>query len=203
MRARSDMNALVLRTALPAHGRGFALVASMLLLLVMAILAAGLFRSFGLQEKTAGNTREKQRALHAASVAQTFAEWWLSSGSGSNATTGNPCASMTQTPQVCSNLLQSAVTLPWAAGVSYTPPLLRVGASGVSNDYYAAPNFYISYLAGGYDASTGTQTHLYQVDAQGYAGSRNAAAVVESAYSVSVTYSTHTDDTKYINLSGP
>jgi type IV pilus assembly protein PilX len=185
------------------RGRGIALVASMLLLLVMAILAAGLFRSFGLQEKTAGNTREKQRAVHAATAAQTFAEWWLSSGTGANATAGNQCASLTRAPQVCSNQLQKAATLPWSAGVSYTPPMLTVGTAGVANDYYAAPNFYISYLSGAYEQSTGTQTNLYQVDAQGYAGTRDAAAVVESTYSVSVTYSTHTDDTKYINLSGP
>src|SRR5215472_16120820 len=173
----------------------------MLLLVVMAILAAGLFRSFGLQEKTAGNTREKQRALHAATTAQTYAEWWLSAGSGANATSGGQCASLTRTPQVCSNTMLNAATLPWPAGVSYAPPLLTVGAAGVADDYYAAPNFYIAFLSGAYDQSTGTQTNLYQVDAQGSAGTKDAAAVVESSYSVSVTYSTHTDDTKYINLS--
>ena len=184
------------------YQRGIALVTAMLLLLVMSILAAALFRSFGLQEKTAGNTREKQRALHAATTAQTYAEWWLSTSGGANASSGTPCTSLTPTPQVCSNEIQDVATLPWAAGVSYTPPMLTVGAPGVSNAYYAAPNFYISFLSSAYDRPTGTQTNLYQVDAQGYAGTQDAAAVVESAYSVSVTYSTHTDDTKYVNLSG-
>ena len=37
-----------------------------------------MFRSFGMQEKIAGNMREKQRALQAAVSAEQYAEWWLS-----------------------------------------------------------------------------------------------------------------------------
>jgi type IV pilus assembly protein PilX len=180
-----------------------ALVASMLLLLVMTILGAALFRSFGLQEKTAGNTREKQRAVHAATSAQTYAEWWLTAGGGSNATSGSPCSSLTQTPHVCSNAIPDAAALPWTAGVNYTPPMLTVGEVGVSNAYCAAPRFYINFLSNSYDRPTGTQTNLYQVDAQGYAGTKNAVAVVESTYAVSVTYSTQTNATKFISLAGP
>jgi type IV pilus assembly protein PilX len=180
-----------------------ALVASMLLSLVMVILAAAMIRCFGLQEQTAGNTREKQRALHAATSAQTYAEWWLTSGAGANATAGDECRSITQTPQVCSNPMQEAAALPWSAGVSYSPPMLTVADPGVANAYYAAPSFYISFLSNSYDRPTGTQTNLYQVDAQGYAGTQDAAAVVESTYSVSVTYTTRTDDTKFVNLAGP
>ena len=188
---------------LRARERGMALVASMLLSLVMVILAAALFRCFGLQEQSAGNTREKQRALHAATSAQTYADWWLAAGAGANATAGGECSSVTATPRVCSNPMHSAASLPWSAGVSYTPPMLTVADPGVANAYYAAPSFYIAFLSNSYDGPTGTQTNLYQVDAQGYAGTRDAAAVVESAYSVSVTYTTRTDDTKFVNLAGP
>jgi type IV pilus assembly protein PilX len=190
-------------TSPPLLQRGMALVAAMLLLLVLVILGAALLRSSGIEEKTAGNTREKQRALHAAASAQTYAEWWLTAGAGVNATSGSGCDTTSPTPRVCSNLMQNAATLPWTAGVSYTPPMLTVANAGVSNAYYAAPNFYISYLSGSYNTPTGTQTNLYQVDAQGYAGTQNAAAVVESTYSVSVTYTTHTDDTKFVSLAGP
>ncbi len=57
--------------------RGMALISSLLLLLIITILALSMFRSFGSQEKIAGNLREKERALHAAESVQQYAEWWL------------------------------------------------------------------------------------------------------------------------------
>ena len=183
--------------------RGMVLVSAMLLLLVMTILGAAMFRVFNLQERTAGNTREKQRALHAAESAQTYAESWLSAAAGANATTGAICNSVTNNPVVCSNLMANPAVLPWTTQVSYTPPMLTVASPGVVNGYYAAPNFYISFLAATFDPTTGTQTNIYQVDAQAYGGTTSAAAVVESKYAVSLTYSTQTNDSKFVNLSGP
>ena len=43
-----------------------------------------MFRSMGLDEKIAGNMRDKQRALNAAETAEQYAENWLSLGNGSN-----------------------------------------------------------------------------------------------------------------------
>ena len=42
--------------------RGMVLITSLLLLVVVTILAIGMFRSIGLQEQIAGNVRDKQRA---------------------------------------------------------------------------------------------------------------------------------------------
>ena len=53
------------------------LVTALLMLIVVTILAVAMFRSFGLDEKIAGNLREKQRALNAAETAEQFAEYWL------------------------------------------------------------------------------------------------------------------------------
>ena len=65
----------------PALGeQGMVLVSSMLLLLIITILAVSMFRSFGTQEKIAGNVREKERALHAAESAEQYAEWWITQG---------------------------------------------------------------------------------------------------------------------------
>ena len=72
-----------------AGQRGLVLVTSLLLLVVVTILAIGMFRSFGLDEKIAGNVREKQRALHAAEGAQAYAEWWVSQAGGANASDTN------------------------------------------------------------------------------------------------------------------
>ena len=84
--------------------RGIVLVSSLLLLLVVTIVALSMFRSFGIQEKIAGNMREKQRALQAAVTAQQFAEVWLSNNSGS--TPSAPCTALmngnTGQGQICS-----------------------------------------------------------------------------------------------------
>ena len=68
-----------------ANQRGVALVTSLLLLLIITILALSMFRSFGTQERIAGNLREKERALHAADSAQQYAEWWLLQGNNTAA----------------------------------------------------------------------------------------------------------------------
>jgi type IV pilus assembly protein PilX len=171
--------------------RGMVLVSSLLLLVVVTILAMALFHSFGLDEKIAGNTREKQRALQAAVSAQQYGEWWLSNGQTiSNVTCSGPS---TTTPQVCLNTLPTAVTggsglatgnvalLPWtnslgaSLGYTYTPPN--------AGTYWQSPVFYISYLGIG-TGSNGATGSVYQIDSVGYGGSPNTAAVVESTYIV-------------------
>src|SRR5579864_7550374 len=71
-----------LRQGVPPNQAGMVLISSLLLLLVVTIMALSMFRSFGMQEKIAGNVREKQRALQAANSAQQYAEWWLANQSG-------------------------------------------------------------------------------------------------------------------------
>jgi type IV pilus assembly protein PilX len=191
--------------------RGMALISALLLLVVMTILGVAMFRSFGMLERIAGNTREKQRALAAASSAQTYAEWWLTSSGGVNATAGINCPAGPATApagaQVCSTVLANPGTLPWPSQVNYTPPMLQVGSAGVvtgvADNYINPPAFYISYLSGSYDNTTGTQTNSYQIDALGNAGNANTVAVAESAYNVSVTYTSQDSLKKYLNHGGP
>lgn len=182
--------------------RGMVLISSLLLLLVVTILAVAIFRSSGVEEKIAGNQREKERALHAAESAQQYAEWWLSSGLGE--TNAVQCAGLvavtTAAPtagQVCANLLTSIVpngnvaNLPWQVnganvGVTYAPPNMNLTTAGGVNTYYATPTFYISYLGTTADSDPTKQIfkNLYQIDAVGYGGSANTVAVVESTYYV-------------------
>jgi type IV pilus assembly protein PilX len=174
---------------------GFVLIGALLLLIVVTIMGVSMFRSFGIQEKIAGNTREKARALHAAESAEQYAEYWLTNG---NASSGGTCASpvlsataTVQKGQVCINTLPSQVTdvtaVPWKiggaeVGVDYTPPSFNVTAATASNNdtYYKAPRFYISFLG---PSATG-QGNVYQIDAVGYGGSPDAVAVVESTFQV-------------------
>jgi len=187
-----------------------ALISGMLLLLVVTIIGLSMFRSFGIQARIAGNTREKQRALHTAEAAQSFAEWWLSSSAGGNATAGSECTDLLSVEagktQVCSNKLTGNVAaVPWKnggkeVGIQYTPTGL--GMTG-ADAYFQPPRFYIAYLDGTYDKATGTQVNSYRIDATGYGGNPNTASVVESAYRVSVTYTTLKDKLKFVSLSGP
>jgi type IV pilus assembly protein PilX len=153
---------------------GIVLVSSLLLLLVVTIMALSIFRSFGLQERIAGNTRDKQRALQVAESVQQYAELWIANSSGAPvavatgiassadylcAAAGTSATSMPTAPQICTNTLASlgatVTNAPWVSGgqyigVQYTPPGMSVsgGATGtVSTDvYYNQPAFYITDL---------------------------------------------------------
>jgi type IV pilus assembly protein PilX len=169
---------------------GMVLVSSLLLLVVVTILAVSMFRSFGVQEKIAGNMREKQRALNVAETAQQFAEYWLSQGNGNNGIVCN--AVVPSNPgQVCSNLPANFTTLPWKVGgvpvgVDYVPTAanspvaMNVTSAGTQGSYYSAPRFYIAFLG----PPPGGLGSVYQIDAVGYGGSPDTAAVVESTYLV-------------------
>jgi type IV pilus assembly protein PilX len=174
--------------------RGVVLVSSLLLLLVVTIMALSMFRSFGIQEKIAGNMREKQRALQAAESAQVYAEQWLITNS---ATVPVVCNSQLNANlnqgQICSNKLWTVVpnvaVVPWQianvnVGVLYTPTGMHVGAASVSNpnSYSSAPSFYISDAGASFDPNVPGE--VFQVDAVGYGGNGNTAAVVESTFAV-------------------
>jgi type IV pilus assembly protein PilX len=178
--------------------RGIVLVSSLLLLLVVTIIALSMFRSFGIQEKIAGNTREKQRALQAAMSAQQYAEWWLSSNGATSApvacTTPLLNANLVQ-PQICSNKLPSVVAdvtqVPWGGttakiGVTYTPTNMQISSTPnntiLNPSYYDAPTFYISDMGASFDPNIPGE--IYQIDAVGYGGNANTVAVVESTYAV-------------------
>lgn len=165
--------------------RGMVLVTSLLLLVVVTLLALGMFRSYGVQARIAGNIREKQRALQAAISAQQYGEWWLSSASNS-AGAAVVCnsvldANMNQ-GQICTNpIADPANHAAWnGAGVDYKPPGMTVAASG-TNTYAQIPRFYITDIG---TSATGS-AEVYKVTAVGFGGSPNAVAVVESTYAIS------------------
>jgi len=206
------MNAL--STFRPVRQRGMALVSALLLLLVMTILGISMFRTFGTQEKIAGNTREKQRAIHTADSAEAYAEWWLSSQGGINATAGLPCTTLINagpsTTQVCSSQLSTVVPgadvsiVPWTnsgaqVGIAYTPPGLLT-TPGVQDSYYQVPRFYISYITGFYNPTTHAQNSSYVINAVGWGGTPSSVSVVEATYVVNKMYTTQGKGAAYVNL---
>lgn len=188
--------------------RGVVLISSLLLLIVVTIIALSLFRSFGIQEKIAGNIRERQRVLQAAVTAEGFAENWLLTGASASAPV--TCNALLNANigegQICSNKLSTAVAnitdVPWdiagaPVGVTYTPPSMvistttSVSAANVANpSYYQAPFFYISDMGPSADATIPGE--IYQIDAAAVGGNSNTVAVVESTY---VVYSTSSNRT--------
>jgi type IV pilus assembly protein PilX len=190
---------------------GVVLVSALLLLIVVTIMAMSMFRSFGMQEKIAGNMREKQRALQVAMSTQEYAEWWLTTQSnaqralsmGVAADAAIVCASSPLQDanqgqgQICLNSLLSLTGLSslttWPnlgyagtsqAGVAYTPPGLNyTGADSNTTipDIYAARPRF--YIADLGPLPTG-RGEIYQIDAYSFGESTTAAAVVESTVSI-------------------
>jgi len=194
--------------------RGVALISAMLLLIIITILALSMFRSFPIQEKIAGNVREKERAFHAANSALQYAEWWLINnvatgdivcGTQANLLNGN-----LNEGQICSNPLYTVAPLPaglvgapgsvpWTAGgtligVQYTPngmttqytdPLATALVGGGA--ITANDTAYYTapvFYIADLGAAGDSQGEAYQIDAYAYGGSTNTVAVVESVYEV-------------------
>jgi type IV pilus assembly protein PilX len=194
------------RHSLRSGQNGIVLISSLLLLLVVTIMALSMFRSFGIQEKIAGNTREKQRALQAAVSTQQFAEWWLANQSEAPRAVSQGIASAADIVcpnalldanlgqgQLCLNTLVVAAGVTNAAtwpttgnnvGVAYTPPGFNYNGADtnllVSDIYYARPRFYIADIG---PLATG-RGEVYQVDAYSYGLSASTLAVVESTVAV-------------------
>jgi len=192
--------------------RGRVLISSLLLLLVVTIIALSMFRSFGIQERIAGNMREKQRALSAAVTAEEFGESWLMNNATSasvqcvagvlngNVGQGQICNTATALKSVVPN--GDVTTVPWTiggapVGVTYLPTSMPVStttsytAANVANPtYYGTPTYYISDMGSSADPSIPGE--VYQIDAYGYGGGATTVAEVESTYVVYTTSSSPT-----------
>jgi Tfp pilus assembly protein PilX len=191
-----------------AAQRGVVLIAAILLLVVMTLLALGMFHNFGIQELVAGNVREKQRALQSAEAAEQYGEMWLTAP-GNVLTNSVDCSSVglvtygaSAVPYICMKPVAAiddagnAYTVPWnvnshevgfvffpgattGAGVGGTSDGdLAVSTSASANSYYQPPRLYIGLVS-----SSATQA-LYRIDAWNYAATTTTSAVVESNYVV-------------------
>jgi type IV pilus assembly protein PilX len=173
--------------------RGMVLISSLLLLMIVTIFAISMFRSFWIEEKIAGNTRDKERARAAAMTALQYAEWWITQSNWANA--GNCAAALLNANLnqglICLpstsliNMVASVTTVPWTSGAQeigtvYTPPNMNTTNAANLDYYYRPPRFYISFI--------GTYNHivscgnLYRIDAWGNGTSPNTVAVVESTF---------------------
>jgi type IV pilus assembly protein PilX len=176
--------------------RGFVLAACLLMLLMMMILTVSMSKSGGMRELITGSHREKIKAFESAQAAMNYAEWWLNQGNATglnvgtttntancSATTAAPvvcnCSTISTTPAVCFNALASPTTLPWTAGIQYTPPNMTISTTGGVGSYYAIPLYYIQYIG----ISPNTGKNMYQITATGQGGDAGSIAVLQSVFS--------------------
>lgn len=183
----------------PRTGRlaaGYVLIVCLLLLIGASLAAVALLRSSTLQERMAGQTREKQRAFEAAQAALRFGERWLDAGSGLS----GPCAGTQPASvlQACTNPLGGAsasclTTLAgaqadpslWPARFEFTPAAMAVdaagGVAGGGDIHYAAPPGLYIESAG---LAPGGAGQLYCVTAYGFGGAPGTLSIVRSLYLV-------------------
>lgn len=190
---------------IPVRQRGMALVTALLLLVVITILGVTMFRSYGLTERIAGNTRERERTLAAAMATQAYAEFYLNGNKGANSVQNTDCSKLgpgaaVAAIMVCTNPVvtgtQTVAQVPWKNSFAYTPPGMTVNTSGGGlGTYTAAPQFYITFLGAAngsnqsYNAQSGQNASVFQIDAVAWGGAGNTVAVVESGYKVMTAYS--------------
>ena len=159
--------------------QGMALITGLLLLVVCTLIGLSMFRSYGMQEKIAGNIREKQRATNAANSTLQYAEWWLTNNALPVA--ANCSGTASATVQICTNALTDPTSWPWAGGVTFTGfnTSNTVSSTASRGTYYNTPVFYITDLG----ANKGTPAgEVYQIDAIAWGSTANTVAVVESTY---------------------
>lgn len=173
-----------------SHQRGLALVSALLMLLIITLLGVSLFLGVTLQQRAAGNSLQKTRALEVAQSAVTAAENWLDTQSSrqvplSCSSTVNNfrlCALAPATPADPSTWVNKGATQlnGGTTQVNFTK-LVTVKANGGQVDSYAAyPAVWITYLG----RATMGPGNLYEIDAQASGGNVNAVAVIQTVYYV-------------------
>ena len=174
--------------------RGIALITSLLIMILLGLLALPLLRGYGLEQKIAGNTREKERAFQGAVSALQYGEWWITNGEPG---TGADCTTQIAVPdasamRTCSNELAITSGDPdkWPGISRYSPPQMKFAAPGTvggttkdgnDNDdinYSKVPGLYVAYLG---LSANGMQT-LYSVTGIGFGGSDNTSSIVRSVF---------------------
>jgi type IV pilus assembly protein PilX len=171
--------------------RGYVMVVSLLILLLITVMSITMARSFFLEEGMAGNLREKNRSFAAAQAALRYGEWYASQG-------GTPASCSTLTGAITAQLCTNAVTVNATPNAS-TPPLatyislptsayLSVATGGGKDTFYAQPGFYVQFIG-----LTLHSVAIYQITAFGYGGSLNSVSVVQSTYQVCPGYSNMTN----------
>ncbi|RUL62501.1 hypothetical protein EKH79_16680 [Dyella dinghuensis] len=202
-----------MRRSIPFHHvkqRGFVLIASMLMLVVLTFMAVAMYHSFTTQQNMTANTKEKGRAFQMAQSTLQYAEYQLlTRGLGIFPTTCTAPPSPSSTFTVCGSLsTEHVVIVPPSSGnpewsltnaMTYNPDnqdtSVAISTTPGQNTYYREPEYYVQYL--GTTTATTCPTSkpaLYEVTALAFGASPNTVAMVQSTYQLLPTV---------CNLGGP
>jgi type IV pilus assembly protein PilX len=187
--------------------KGFALIASMLFLVVLTLLGISAFSGVGLEERMASNLKEKERATEVAEVATRGAESFLADypppgvfeeippakadGTGGVWTLNGPL------PNDDVNDLLSDSN--WASGIEVaSPPFddsLLIGSGSTVNGLHATSEKYavrprsfteeaafVAYTLDPDDKANGEGLFYYRVSGRGVGGNLTAVSIVQSMY---------------------
>ena len=87
--------------------------------------------------------------------------------------------------------------------MQYSPNGMGTGSIGAYNNYAQPPAFYVSFLSTTPVPGINGNTNTYQIDAVGYGGTTNSAAVAESGYIVTVAHNSMQSLLFWTNHGGP
>lgn len=161
---------------------GFALVSALAFLLVITLLGVSLFLGVNLQEKAAGNSLQKTRALALANSATTAAERWLASRlsrpppkscSGANSASFRVCIAPPSTPDRPNTWRTTGAT-----PIGFAK--LDLGTGGGVDTYYRAPGVWITFLG----QATMAPGDLYLINAYAWGGNERSLVVTEAVFYV-------------------
>ena len=162
--------------------RGYVMMVSMMILLLIAIATVSMAKSFFLEEGMAGFTREKNRSFAAAMAALRYGEYYAMTHTG----TGGACPvsggvfpaqiCINQDPTIASTTIN---TVPLASYMQAVVPTAYAGisTSGGKDTFYALPGVFINQKG-----SDRNSYPIYLITAFGYGGSQNSVSIVQSYY---------------------
>lgn len=167
--------------------QGFALVSALAFLLVITLLGVSLFLGVNLQQKAAGNSLQKTRALELAKTVTLSAERWLATAPdtelGTRHCSGNAAG---QYFRVCAfppnNPSQPAQWgAQWGGGATkVSVKSLKQGHVGGHDVYYNEPGVWISFLG----LATMGSGKLYRIHAYAWGGNEKSLVVTETVFYV-------------------
>jgi type IV pilus assembly protein PilX len=186
------MSRIARKSRLPRHQRGMSMLVALIFLVVLTLIALTAMRVTGLEERMAGNTRDRALAFQAAEMALRTGEEILKAATVP-AFDGAGCY---YPMQPAGTMLRE--TVDWAGAgscqVAYnsdpdddTSPLVSV-ISGVN----ASPRFIIEELAPLPTSASGgsvkesptlfSEVGIYRITARGVGGTGNAVVMIEGTY---------------------
>lgn len=166
--------------------RGYLMVVSMLIILLITIMSISMAKSFFLEEGMAGNLREKSRSFAAAQAGLRYGEYQAvqNGQSSGSATCAAGLLSYTTTPPVCNPLVAISTSSTSVAPISsyYQMPQPNLAIATIATTggdaFYKVPGIYVQYqgpLIGG---------AVYLITAFGYGGTASSVSVVQSTLQV-------------------